>query len=126
MQRIAIAVVVEGRRVLVGRRGADQTLAGSWEFPGGKVQDDESFSAAAVRECREETGLTVEVGEMLWDGDYCYDHGELHLQFYRCNPSDPTTVAREPFQWVDIDALSEYAFPAANAPVLAKLAQLFG
>ena len=58
---IAIAVVRDGDRVLIGRRGEDGPLAGFWEFPGGKLEAEETTAAAAVRECREEAGLAVTV-----------------------------------------------------------------
>ncbi len=56
--RVAVAVVESDGHVLVGVRGNGQSLSGLNEFPGGKCLFDETTRAAAVRECREETGLT--------------------------------------------------------------------
>ena len=61
--RIAIAVVEHAGRYLIGRRPDGVPLAGLWEFPGGKVQLSETAEQAAERECLEETGLEVAVGE---------------------------------------------------------------
>ena len=59
---IAVAVVERDGSFLIGLRTAGLSLAGMAEFPGGKVEPGESPSAAAVRECLEETGLQIEVG----------------------------------------------------------------
>ncbi|HZC70402.1 MAG TPA: (deoxy)nucleoside triphosphate pyrophosphohydrolase [Jatrophihabitans sp.] len=59
------AAIVRDGRVLAARRAGPADLAGRWEFPGGKVEPDESEAAALMRECREELGVAVQVGERL-------------------------------------------------------------
>ena len=59
------AAIVRDGRVLAARRSAPPATAGGWEFPGGKVEPGESAPAALIRECREELGVTVSVGELL-------------------------------------------------------------
>jgi 8-oxo-dGTP diphosphatase len=116
---IAIAVVRQADRVLIGRRGPDVTLSGLWEFPGGKIMDGESPAEAAARECREETGLDVEIGPLLAETAYDYPHGSVRLQFFAAKPRDPLQPPAEPFRWVSYAELSHYEFPPANAAVLA-------
>jgi mutator protein MutT len=121
---IAIAVVEHNGQFLIGQRPPGAALAGLWEFPGGKVEPGESAEAAAVRECQEETGLTVEVlcSYPLHDHEYAHDRVRLH--FFRCaiisNDSDP----RPPFRWVPKDELGHYAFPDGNASLLNLLREL--
>ncbi|TNU73754.1 (deoxy)nucleoside triphosphate pyrophosphohydrolase [Miniimonas arenae] len=64
-------------RLLAARRSAPKTLAGAWEFPGGKVEPGEQPSAALVRELREELGVTVELGRIVPgpDGERAEDSG---------------------------------------------------
>jgi 8-oxo-dGTP diphosphatase len=65
-QRVVVAAaIVRNERVLGARRSAPHALAGRWEFPGGKVEPGESDHDALVRECREELGIEVAVGEVL-------------------------------------------------------------
>ena len=116
--RVAVAVVEHQGRYLIGIRPAGVPLAGLSEFPGGKVLPDETLAAAAIRECREESGLQVEVtGEML-STTHRYDHGLLEIHFFRCRPVDlvdSEPAPRPPFRWVSADELATLNFPAANA-----------
>lgn len=121
--QIAIAIVEHNGRFLVGRRPQGVPLAGRWEFPGGKVESDETPSAAARRECQEETGLAIQVRSPLAEIQHTYDHGLLTLHFFLAaleRPASPDPTA--PFVWLPLDALLELEFPPANAPILKMLA----
>jgi len=118
---IAVAVVRRGDEVLIGRRPQGQPLAGLWEFPGGKVREGESPSEAAARECREETGLDIRVGPLHLEVDHTYRHGRVRICFFAASPVDAAQEPRRPFRWVPRSELAHYAFPPANAAMLAKL-----
>ena len=122
--RIAIAVVEHYGRYLIGRRPKGVPLAGYWEFPGGKVQAGETAEQAAVRECLEETGLEVAVGEPYPAVVHQYAHGKVALEFFACRPLEPEQVPRSPFRWVLAADLGEYQFPEANGGLLAYLKSL--
>ena len=117
---IAIAVIEHAGQYLIGLRPADAPLPGLWEFPGGKIHAGESPDQAVARECLEETGLAVIVGEPFPDVLYVYDHGQLRLHFFRCHLVDPKSAAVVParFQWVAGEKLIDYAFPPANAELI--------
>jgi len=118
---IAIAIVEQAGQVLIGRRPEGVALGGCWEFPGGKVEDDETPAAAAARECQEETGLAVRIVAMFDEVEYAYAHGLLHLFFFCAEPIDPGAEPREPYRWIAKSSLGDYAFPPANGSVLARL-----
>lgn len=120
--RVGIAVVQRGRQVLVGTRHEDTVLPGMAEFPGGKLTGGESARAAAARECVEETGVRVSVGELIADVVCAYDHGRVRLFFFACQPLS-TAEPHAPFRFVDIEELGGLDFPAANADVLDWLSQ---
>jgi len=130
---IAVAVVLHEGRVLVGTRGQGGPLAGYAEFPGGKCQPGESPAACAVRECREESGLDVEVVGLLDERSWDYPHGRVQLHFFHCRllapppasrPSTaasaaiPASAAAAPvsgsFAWRELAALRALQFPEAN------------
>jgi 8-oxo-dGTP diphosphatase len=118
---IAIAVVRDAGRVLIGRRDGSGPLPGFWEFPGGKIEPGESPAAAARRECAEETQLTVSVEGVLQVVDHEYDHGCLRLHFLGCRPVGDAPAITAPHRWVATCDLGAYEFPPANADVVKRL-----
>lgn len=120
---IAVVVVQQGATVLIGPRPLGVPLAGFWEFPGGKICAGETPEEAARRECREETGLEVRLVRRLATVEHAYPHGPVRLHFFLAEPEKPTPAPRAPFRWVARRDLGCYAFPPANAAVLAQLAE---
>jgi 8-oxo-dGTP diphosphatase len=118
---IAVAVVRRSGHVLIGPRPPDVPLAGFWEFPGGKVQQGESPEVAAVRECREETGLEIRVEAPCEEVVFAYPHGRLRIYFFPSRPLGEPAVPRAPFRWVPLSELTGYPFPPANQSVLDRL-----
>jgi 8-oxo-dGTP diphosphatase len=119
---IAIAVVEQNGRFLIGQRPPGVALAGLWEFPGGKIESGESAEAAAVRECWEETGLAVEPLFRYPEREHAYAHDRVQLIFVACRTiSGALDSPREPFRWVERAKLGEYEFPAANVEILTNL-----
>jgi 8-oxo-dGTP diphosphatase len=128
---VAVAVVSRQsttgqREFLVGRR-ADDAVDGPGldEFPGGKIEPGETPAEAAARECFEEAGLTVTVGEVLDRASGSCKAGPIEVWFFAA-----TAVASEPpsppFEWVDVKCLPELRFPATNRAVLDALQQRHG
>lgn len=120
---IAVAVVRHEGQVLIGQRPAGVELAGLWEFPGGKVQAEETLEQAAIRECLEETELTIRILRTETDVTHHYDFGLVKIRFFAAEPVNPEHAPRTPFRWVPISELPNYPFPPANAVVLEYLAE---
>ena len=129
--QVAIAVVQQNGKFLVGIRPDGKPLAGFAEFPGGKVDVGETPERAAVRECFEESGLCVEAIEKYFSTIHRYSHGLLEIHFFHCRlvteclPNTPLPDGRSsvgtasppltpPFRWVSADELATLQFPAAN------------
>ncbi|MCH7725491.1 MAG: (deoxy)nucleoside triphosphate pyrophosphohydrolase [Planctomycetes bacterium] len=119
--QIAIAVVRSDNRVLIGQRPADVPLGGLWEFPGGKVKGGESLADAASRECREETGLEVEIIERFCTKTHTYTHDQVQLHFFFCQSCVPGGQPAAPFHWVNCEELDQFRFPEANREVVKLL-----
>jgi 8-oxo-dGTP diphosphatase len=125
-KRIGIAIVEHHRRYLIGVRQTGQVLAGYAEFPGGKCRPDEPARDCAVRECLEETGLTVEPFELLARTEFEYPHATVDLHFWLCrlNPASKENSwpnAENGFGWLSAAELAELNFPDANATVVGRL-----
>jgi len=120
--QIAIAVVEHDDRYLVGRRPPNVPLGGLWEFPGGKIQSNETPAEAAARECFEETGVAVQVGREYPIVEHDYAHDRVVLYFFHCTPVDRAQPPREPFRWAARAELSSLEFPPANHAILGEIA----
>jgi 8-oxo-dGTP diphosphatase len=118
---IAVAVVEDEGRFLIGLRGGDAPLAGLWEFPGGKIQPGESPEDAAVRECLEETGLLARVTGRYPEASHDYEHARVRLHFFACASVEQQGPLPERFRWAPAAELSQFAFPPANAGLLLRL-----
>jgi 8-oxo-dGTP diphosphatase len=122
--QIAVAIVIDNDRVLIGQRPVGVALAGLWEFPGGKIEAGESPFEAACRECLEEAGIQATAIDMLDETRHAYDHGAVHIYFVRCQVSNPTLEPAPPFRWVNRRELGGHEFPAANARVVQLLLEM--
>jgi mutator protein MutT len=120
---VAAALVFRDGKLLITQRHADAHLGGLWEFPGGKRETGETFGACLIRELREELGIEVEVGELVESLTHAYPEKTVHLKFYRCRwkQHEPQPLGCPAFKWVSAAELNDYAFPAADARLLAKL-----
>ena len=109
--------------MLVARRAGDQHLAYAWEFPGGKIDEGEEPEAAAVRELREETGLTAESAEPLLV--FVHDYPDRRLRFHAfvvTSASGEVVIDGDrSFQWVAPSSLDELEMPDANRAILRAL-----
>ena len=122
----AVALIDADGRVLLARRPEGKSMAGLWEFPGGKVEQGESVEAAARREALEEVGLEVAELKPLIRVRHTYPHAEIELHAF-LGPATirrgiPAGEAGDPAcRWVPVGELRDYAWPAANAPILDAL-----
>jgi 8-oxo-dGTP diphosphatase len=134
-KQIGIAIVEFDGHYLVGMRQPGQDLAGLAEFPGGKCEIGERPEDCAVRECLEETGLTVASVRLLGQKTHEYAHAAVDLYFWLCQVEScrPEAVSDESpptmphpkngFQWKSVDELRKLSFPEANVGILKMLVQ---
>jgi 8-oxo-dGTP diphosphatase len=120
--RVGIGLIGRGGSYLIRRRPPCSAMAGCWEFPGGKCEGDESPAAATARECLEEIGVEVLVGDLFHRVVHRYPHGLIELHYYRCS-TDSEPASDSGFLWIPAGALVGYRFPEANDAVVAALAR---
>lgn len=125
---VACALVDADRRVLIAKRPDGKSMAGLWEFPGGKVEPDETPEAALIRELQEE--LAVETREAclapLSFASHSYENIHLLMPLYVCRKWQGTPQALEhaELKWVRPQALRDYPMPPADEPLIAALCDL--
>ncbi|MCU1692758.1 MAG: mismatch repair protein MutT [Frankiales bacterium] len=114
------AALVRDGRVLASRRTGPPSLAGLWEFPGGKVEPGESDVEALVRELREELGVEAEVGVRL-GGDVPVGDA-LVLRVYLCTAvGEPSLVDHDAHRWLTSAELDDVPWIPVDAPVVELL-----
>ena len=124
----ACALVDADGRVLAAQRPPGKSMAGLWEFPGGKVAAGETPETALIRELREELGIDTEASCLapLTFASHAYPTFHLLMPLYVCRVWRGRPEAREgqTLRWVRPVALRELEMPAADLPLIAPLIEL--
>ncbi len=122
---VACALVDGDGRVLVAERPAGKNMAGLWEFPGGKVEADETPEAALIRELKEELSIDVTAACLapLSFASHAYDDFHLLMPLYVCRKWDGQIVPREGqnTKWLRPRDLFDLPMPPADKPLIAAL-----
>lgn len=124
MKRVHVAAaVIRGAdgKILIAKRADTQHQGGLWEFPGGKVEAEETVEAALARELNEELGITVTASRPLIQihHDYVDKHVLLDVWEVSAFTGEPHGAEGQPLRWVTARELADYEFPAANRPIVA-------
>lgn len=124
----AVALIdVEGR-VLLAQRPEGKSMAGLWEFPGGKVEPGETPEAALVRELHEELGIETWNSCLapLTFASHSYDDFHLMMPLFACRKWNGIPHPREGqvLKWVKVSELRDYPMPPADIPLIPMLRDL--
>ena len=121
---VVAAVIEDGDRFLVTRRQPGVHLEGLWEFPGGKIDGEETHSDALRREIREELDADVDVGDLLLATTHVYPEKTVTLCFYRCRlVGTPRPLVGQDMRWAMRSELTTLGFPAADEALITLLSQ---
>ena len=125
---VALALVDSGGRVLLAQRPAGKSMAGLWEFPGGKVEPHEIPEHAVIREAKEELDIDIEQSCLapLTFASHSYDDFHLLMPLYVCRIWNGVArnVEGQVLKWVRPAEMSNYPMPPADAPLVAHLRDL--
>ena len=123
-KHIGVAVIGNDRgQILIDRRPAKGLMGGLWEFPGGKIEPDESVEDCIRREILEELAVEVEVGEHLITIDHAYTHFRVTLIVHECHllRGEPQPIECDEVRWVTLEEIDQFPFPKANTQIIAAL-----
>ncbi len=123
--RVVVAIIVnEQKEVLITQRPAHKPLPGLWEFPGGKVEAQESLAAALIREIKEEVGLDIINYCFKKDVNTNFGSNEVVLSLFTVHKTTGTPQALEQqpgLKWVKHTDLNKYEFPEGNYQFMSLL-----
>jgi 8-oxo-dGTP diphosphatase len=118
----AVALIDTDGCVLLARRPEGKSMAGLWEFPGGKVEVGETPEAALIRELHEELGIGTWQSCLapLTFASHCYDDFHLLMPLFACRKWEGTPQPQEgqTLAWVRPAELRSYPMPAADIPLI--------
>jgi 8-oxo-dGTP diphosphatase len=125
---VACALIDVDGRILLAQRPEGKSLAGLWEFPGGKVDPGETPEETLVRELDEELGITTKIACLapLTFASHTYETFHLLMPLYVCRRYEGIPTGREgqAIKWVRPQVLRDYPMPPADEPLIPFLQDL--
>ena len=126
---VCIALIDCNDQILISKRPKKKHLSGYWEFPGGKVEKNESPESAIIRETKEE--LNVDINNKciapLSFSEFDYKQFQLLLLLYVCRrwEGEPKSMEKNEFKWVKANMLRQFKMPPADDALIFSLQDLF-
>ncbi|MEB3248503.1 MAG: A/G-specific adenine glycosylase [Merismopediaceae bacterium] len=123
-KQIGVAVIRNDQgQILIDRRPASGLLGGLWEFPGGKIEANETVEECIQREILEEIGIQITVGERLMTVNHAYTHFRVTLYVHLCEyvSGTPQAIECEEVRWVSLAEIDQFPFPKANTQIIDEL-----
>jgi len=120
---IAAAVIEQNGKIFIAQRAKHDALLGKWEFPGGKVEGQETLEECLKRELFEELDIIATIGEYLCTSTFIHKETVFDMCMFRVTSFTGTLTLKEhsACAWVTAEELSFYDFPEPDLPVVAFL-----
>lgn len=120
MTEVVAALIWEKERFLICQRPAHKARGLLWEFVGGKVEPGETRPQALIRECREELGITVSVGDVFYEVDHVYPDITIHLTLFHAAIAEgtPRLLEHKDLRWITAEEIPQYEFCPADEEIL--------
>lgn len=116
MIEVVAGIIYKNNKFLIARRNLNKSQGGLWEFPGGKVEKDESYESALRREIREELNADIEVKEYIGESIYHYPEKDIKLIFYKAKllSEGIELIEHESYKWITKEEKEKYEFAGAD------------
>lgn len=123
MTEVVAALIWDKNKFMICRRPPHKARGMLWEFVGGKVEAGESRQQALVRECREELGITVNVGEIFAEVTHAYPDMTVHLTIFNASikSGKPQKLEHSDIKWITPEEIPEHEFCPADRSILEKI-----
>jgi 8-oxo-dGTP diphosphatase len=124
MKKISAGVIFQNNKILACQRKKDSYYGLKWEFPGGKVENDEDVRECLIRELREELNITPVIGKLFYIEKFKYPDGfEFEISFFIINEynGEIKNIVFEEIRWVNLSDLSTLDFLEADKEVIGLL-----
>jgi 8-oxo-dGTP diphosphatase len=125
--RVAVGILQRDNKVLVAKRPGDKPYSGFWEFPGGKIEENESAGDALRRELLEELGINVVTAEPWFEHVHAYPDKTVLLEMWRVTSfsGEPHGNENQALLWVTLPEMTQLRLLEGNWPIIDKMKTLF-
>jgi 8-oxo-dGTP diphosphatase len=125
--RAVVGILRRDGKVLVAERPAGKPYSGYWEFPGGKIEENESGAHALKRELHEELGIDILAAEFWFEHHHAYPDKTVYLEMWLVNDfiGEPHSKENQQLRWVDLAEILELRLLEGNWPIIDKIKTLF-
>ena len=116
MIEIVAGIIYKDNKFLIAQRNLNKAQGGLWEFPGGKVEKNESYERALKREIKEELNADIEIIEYIGESIYHYPEKDIKLIFYKAKllSENIELLEHESYKWITKDEKDKYEFAGAD------------
>lgn len=122
MVEVVAGIIVEKDKFLICQRPLNKARGLLWEFVGGKVEQGETKERALIRECEEELGIKVTVGEEFLTTTHVYPDITVILSVFLCKTEDePKLLEHNDLRWITKEEIKNFAFCPADERILEKI-----
>ncbi len=123
MIRVAVGILKRNNTVLVAERPADKPYAGYWEFPGGKIELNETGEQALKRELHEELGIDVIAAQFWFEHIHHYPDKSVQLEMWFVTEfsGEPHSKEQQQLRWVNYHEMCKLRLLEGNTPILSRL-----
>ena len=125
---VVAALIWDNDRFMICQRPVHKTRALQWEFVGGKTEEGETKQEALIRECKEEIGVTVAVGDVFFEVDHEYSDIFIHLTLFNCKiaSGEVKMLEHNDIRWISPEEIPRYEFCPADKEILEKIRKTKG
>ena len=123
---VVAALIWQGDKFMICQRPADKARGLLWEFVGGKVELGETKEQALVRECKEELGILLSVGDVFMDVVHEYTDLTVHLTLFNVTiaEGEPQKLEHNDIQWITPSEIPNYEFCPADQEILRTISEI--
>lgn len=124
---VAAVIKDENEKILITQRNLKKAQGGLWEFPGGKIEPNETRENAIVREIKEELDIDIEVKSYLSEKVFNYPEKDINLIALECKKvnGEIRLLEHEDYKWVSKNELDNFEFAPADWFIIEKIKTLF-
>ena len=125
--QVVAALIRDGDKFMIFQRPSNKTRAFQWEFVGGKVEDGETLEEGLIRECMEEIGVEIKVGDIFMEVDHTYPDINIHLTLFNAEIAEGkvTMIEHNDIRCITPDEINNYEFCPADDEILKKIKNEF-